>query len=391
KEEAKEREIKDLKKKLADDVTDPDEYLEIAKKIGYENLESDQQQYVLQLEISQKEADILKGIGTAFYDFGKDTIIGLKELVANGPEMINSVYKFLNSSPAQKLTAVTSTGINIWVALSDSWERDMVNGDTESRSHWIAYSVATVATMLIGTKGIDKVGKLGTVTAKSALIEGNAGISNVTKNITESVLNPSLNKVALESEMYQIRQLHNTLNTSPLKQLADNQSARIVKKSTDKQKNGLSKVEDKSVYKINPNYTTKIDSKVEILDKKELPSWIEESFLDGHYRTVKTKEKIIVYRTFGAQANRKGGFAATTPSESRIQSKIDSALKPEWKNSREFEAVIEIPKGTILDIGKVAPQKTATGTILEGKGDQILLPMDWPDEWIKETRKVRSR
>ncbi len=35
---------------MAAGVTDPDEYLEIAKKIGYENLESSQRQYVTQLE-----------------------------------------------------------------------------------------------------------------------------------------------------------------------------------------------------------------------------------------------------------------------------------------------------------------------------------------------------
>ncbi|MFJ1244895.1 hypothetical protein ACEXP9_20120, partial [Bacillus amyloliquefaciens] len=98
KEEAKEREIKDLKKKLAAGVTDPDEYLEIAKKIGYENLESSQRQYVTQLEQAKQmeEAgevtwDILKGAGVGLYDVGKDTVTGLWDFITDPGETLSAL------------------------------------------------------------------------------------------------------------------------------------------------------------------------------------------------------------------------------------------------------------------------------------------------------------
>ncbi|MBF0786841.1 hypothetical protein IR123_02780 [Streptococcus sp. 19428wC2_LYSM12] len=72
-----------------------------------------------------------------------------------------------------------------------------------------------------------------------------------------------------------------------------------------------------------------------------------------------------------------------------MQAKIDTALKPEWKNSRMYEAEIRVPKGEVLNIGQVAPQKiTSTGTILKGGADQILLPKDWPLEWITDIHLV---
>ena len=71
-------------------MTDPDEYLEIAKKIGYENLEPSQQQYVIQLEQAKQmeEAgevtwDILKGAGVGLYDVGKDTVTGLWDFITD--------------------------------------------------------------------------------------------------------------------------------------------------------------------------------------------------------------------------------------------------------------------------------------------------------------------
>ena len=138
-------------------------------------------------------------------------------------------------------------------------------------------------------------------------------------------------------------------------------------------------------------YATKIDKEVSVINQESLPQKIIDTFKNGQYRTVVTDTEIKVYRIFGGRADAGGRFVTTTPSISRIDTKIDSALLPEWGGSMKYEAEITIPKGTKLNIGKVAPQKIeSTGTILEGGADQILLPNDWPLDWISVIRTVPS-
>ncbi|PEO41979.1 hypothetical protein CN563_24790 [Bacillus sp. AFS026049] len=162
-EEAENRRIKDLKAQL-DHVTDPDEFLKIAKQIGYENLAPTQQQYVMQLEAAKQTADIAKGIGVGLYDVGKDFVTGVWDFVTDPGETVEGV--------ANSIMHPIKTYKYISKSISDSYERDMVNGDAYSRSHWVTYALGTVVTSVVGTKGAGAVAKTGVATTKAAAVKG---------------------------------------------------------------------------------------------------------------------------------------------------------------------------------------------------------------------------
>lgn len=163
KEEAENRRIKDLKAQL-DHVTDPDEFLKIAKQIGYENLAPTQQQYVMQLEASKQTADIAKGIGVGLYDVGKDFVTGVWDFVTDPGETVEGV--------ANSIMHPIKTYKYISKSISDSYERDMINGDAYSRAHWVSYALGTVVSSVVGTKGAGAITKTGVATTKAAAVKG---------------------------------------------------------------------------------------------------------------------------------------------------------------------------------------------------------------------------
>ena len=81
---------------------------------------------------------------------------------------------------------------------------------------------------------------------------------------------------------------------------------------------------------------TSIDDKVTDIPTKELSERDKNSFKDGEYRTVVTDEPITVYRVYGGNSNPDGNFATTEKPFDALSTKMDSAIKPEWRNSKQY-------------------------------------------------------
>ncbi|WP_191126242.1 T7SS effector LXG polymorphic toxin [Cerasibacillus terrae] len=109
----------------------------------------------------------LKGAGLGIYDVGKDTVVGIYDMITDPEGTAESLY--------QAASHPIDTGKYIAQAISDSYKRDMINGDAESRAHWVTYALGTI----VGTKGAGTATKAGVATTKTAARNAGKHVKNV--------------------------------------------------------------------------------------------------------------------------------------------------------------------------------------------------------------------
>lgn len=128
--------------------------------------------------------------------------------------------------------------------------------------------------------------------------------------------------------------------------------------------------------------STAIDKDVIELPQQEITPNDKATFQNSKYRTVETTKDLILYRVYGDKTAKEGRFLTTHCPTDRLETKLESALLAEWGNSRKYYCEVYVPKGTILNIGKVEKQQTVSKHILEGGGDQVLVS----DEFAADSR-----
>ncbi|MGY0692378.1 T7SS effector LXG polymorphic toxin [Virgibacillus sp. FSP13] len=125
-------------------------------------------------------------VGKGVYNTGKGAVLGGADVVKDTAVGIGNtiIHPFETmDSMANMVLHPVDTGQYIGNAIAKSYERDMVNGDAESRAHWVTYALGTAATTVFGTKGAGTVTKTGVATTKAAATKTTAAAGNAVKNM----------------------------------------------------------------------------------------------------------------------------------------------------------------------------------------------------------------
>ncbi len=125
----------------------------------------------------------------------------------------------------------------------------------------------------------------------------------------------------------------------------------------------------------NPGTATAIDGAVRDLGTRQALGPDQKSlFLDQDYRTVVTKQDITLYQVHAGGLDAQNALLTSQLPMDAMDVTMGLALD---RNRRRYPMTVSevcIPRGTTLNIGKAAPQMTASGYVLPGGMDQILLP-----------------
>ncbi|TWJ45708.1 Ribonuclease YxiD [Bacillus paralicheniformis] len=158
--------IAKLKKKLDDyNFSTASEFYEMATEIGYENLSPWQQRYFNQIEGARDFGNAIKGSAEGLKNAVVDTAVGLWDMVVHADETIEGI-NFTLHHPDVTFNIIKK-------GIEDSYQRDVVNGDSYTQARWFSYAVGMVGTSIVGSKGVDKAakaakaGKVGQVAAKA--------------------------------------------------------------------------------------------------------------------------------------------------------------------------------------------------------------------------------
>lgn len=112
------------------------------------------------------------------------------------------------------------------------------------------------------------------------------------------------------------------------------------------------------------------------LESGPLSDGLAGTFSGGRYKEIVLEKDTILYRA-GTQAKSLGEFFTYASPKSVVQSRIDSAILPEWKEGGKspIDSVftVRIPKGTTVYVGEAGAQE---GHFVGGT-QQIVVPKSW--------------